>query len=353
MKINVAVGQIKPRKGDYSANLARVGDLFEQLEDEAPETGVLVLPETVLSGYFLEGGVREVAKTKDELFSDLLTLYRERVHRADAALDICLGFYELGEGRYYNSALYATLTAEPHPQPPLRSGEGANALTSNPLPRREGASDSPFPVSEANELGKGHPEGTRGLGPMARIHHVHRKFFLPTYGVFDEKRFVSRGRTVNAFDTRFGRVAVIICEDAWHSITGTLAALKGAQTIYVISASPGREFGGQHLGNVTRWGVLLPGIADEHNVWVVYSGLVGFEGGKGFTGSSRVIDPWGNCLVQGPALDECLLRATMDLDDVATARAVSPLLADLESALGDITMELDQIARKPHLDIVS
>jgi len=358
VKINVAVGQIKPRKGDYAGNLARVGDLFEQVEEDAPDTDVLVLPETVLSGYFLEGAVREVARSSDELLADLLALYRERVRRPCAALDICLGFYELGDGKYYNSALYATLTVTP--QPPLRtprvpgSGEG------------ERARKSPSPFEGQGDLGGEGAERAEGdSGGVARpvwataaqtqaaslpgIRHVHRKFFLPTYGVFDEKRFVSRGRTVNAFDTRFGRAAVIICEDAWHSITATLAALKGAQVIYVISASPGREFSGQHLGNVTRWGVLLPGIADEHNVWVVYSGLVGFEGGKGFTGSSRVIDPWGNTIVQGPALDECLLRATIDLDDVATARAVSPLLADLESALGDITMELDQIARKPHV----
>ena len=322
MKIHTAIGQIKPRKGDYRGNLARVGDLFEQIEEDAPDTDVLVLPETILSGYFLEGGVREVAQTREQLFHDLLTLYRQRVHRAGAALDICLGFYELGEGKYYNSALYATLTAGDAAVQPGRNDGDAGT----------GGVDAEQP------------------DVRAAIHHVHRKFFLPTYGVFDEKRFVSRGRTVSAFDTRFGKVAVIICEDAWHSITATLAALKGAQTIFVVSASPGREFSGQHLGNVTRWGVLLPGIADEHNVWVVYAGLVGFEGGKGFTGSSRVIDPWGNCLVQAPAIDECLVRATIDLDDVATARAVSPLLADLESALGDIAMELEQITRKPHLD---
>lgn len=301
MKIAVAVGQIKPRKGDYLGNLSRVGDLFEQLEEEAPETGVLTLPETVLSGYFLEGGVRDVALSRQQLFADLQRLYRERVRRAGAALDVCLGFYELHDGKYYNSALYATLTA----------------------------SDSNADVTPG-------------------IRHVHRKFFLPTYGVFDEKRFVSRGHAVNAFDTRFGRVAVIICEDAWHSISAALAALRGAQVIYVISASPGREFTGRHIGNVARWGVLLPGIADEHNVWVVYSGLVGFEGGKGFTGSSRVIDPWGNTIVQANVLDECLLRAEIDLDDVATARANSPLLADLESALGDISLQLEQIARQPH-----
>ena len=346
MKINTAVAQIKPRKGDYAGNLARVGDLFEQIEDEAPETDVLVLPETVLSGYFLEGAVREVARSREQLFDDLLTLYRQRVAKKNGALDICLGFYELGEGKYYNSAMYATLTA--NETSPKWAGSPADdaALSADRFAVASGPSDPPDRSNSTAEAWPGRPQGS----VLAGIRHVHRKFFLPTYGVFDEKRFVSRGRTISAFDTRFGRVAVIICEDAWHSITATLAALKGAQTIFVVSASPGREFSGQHLGNVTRWGVLLPGIADEHNVWVVYAGLVGFEGGKGFTGSSRVIDPWGNCLAQASAIDECLLCATIALDDVATARAVSPLLADLESALGDITMELDQIARKPHIE---
>ena len=236
MKIHVAVAQLKPRKGDYAFNLNRVADLFTQIEAEAPETDVLVLPETVLTGYFLEGGVRDVARTKEQLFMELLTVYRERVTRADAILDICLGFYELADGRYYNSALYATLTA----------GENSEAAA----------------VSDAT----------------AGIRHVHRKFFLPTYGVFDEKRFVSRGRSIDAFSSRFGTAALLICEDVWHSISATLAALKGAQVIYILSASPGREFTGQHLGNVARWNVLLPGVADEHNVWVVYAGLVGFVG---------------------------------------------------------------------------
>ena len=317
MKLNVAVAQIKPKKGDYAYNLGRVGDLFAQLEEAAPQPDVLVLPETVLSGYFLEGGVREVARSREELFDDLLQTYRERVTRPDAVLDICLGFYELGEGKYFNSALYATLTAE----------EGKDT-------RDERPTSSLFPLPSS----------------LPGIRHVHRKFFLPTYGVFDEKRFVSRGRSVQAFPSRFGTVAVLICEDVWHSITATLAALKGAQVIFIISASPGRDFGGPHAGNVARWNVLLPGIADEHNVWVVYAGLVGFEGGKGFTGNSQVIDPWGNVLVSGSPTEECLLRATIDLEDVAAARAASPLLADLEAALGDITMELEQIARKPHIE---
>lgn len=304
MKIHAAVAQIKPRKGDYAFNLERVGDLFSQLEEDAPETSILTLPETVLSGYFLEGGVRDVARASDALFQDLLRVYRERVTRHEAMLDICLGFYELHEGKYYNSALYATLTAHDGPAEPWLNRAG--------------------------------------------IRHIHRKFFLPTYGVFDEKRFVSRGRAIDAFCTRFGKVAMLICEDVWHSISATIAALKGAQVIYVLSASPGREFSGQHLGNVTRWNVLLPGIADEHNVWVVYAGLIGFEGGKGFTGSSQIVDPWGNAIIMADVMEECVVRATMNLEDVAIARASSPLLADLEAALGDVTMQLDQVSRRPH-----
>jgi predicted amidohydrolase len=296
----VAVAQIKPKKGDYEHNLGRIGELFEQVDGMNPRPDTLILPETVMTGYFLEGGVREDCVSREKLFQDLLRVYRERTASAGAALDVVVGFYELSEGKYYNAGLYATLT---------------------------GSDDSPI---------------------QAGILHVHHKFFLPTYGVFDEKRFVARGRSVEAFDTRFGRVALLICEDVWHSLTATLAALKGAQVIYVISASPGRDFGGQEVGNLARWKHLLPGVAEEHNVWVVYAGLVGFEGGKGFTGSSCVVDPWARTVVEGPVLEECVVTAPIDLDEVATARASSPLLADLEAVLPDIALEMEALARMPH-----
>jgi len=299
VRFRVAAAQIKPKKADYRHNLARVGSLFAQIDAMDPRPDVLVLPETVFSGYFLQGGVREVARSRSDLFADLLDLYRQRTRTPGAALDIAAGFYELAEGKYYNAGIYATLALD-------------------------------------------------GSGIEPGILHVHHKFFLPTYGVFDEKRFVSRGRSLDAFDTRFGRAALLICEDVWHSLTATVAALEGAQVLYVLSASPGREFEGAQPGNVARWGRLLPGMAEEHGVFVVYAGLVGFEGGKGFTGSSQVVDPWGRPLAVGPILDECLVEALIDLDDVAAARAVSPLLADLEANLPDLVLELEAIARKPH-----
>lgn len=297
MKVEIAIGQIKPRKGDYAANLARVGELFAQLEAEEPETRLLVLPETVLSGYFLEGGVLDVARTQEELLADLLGAYQANVRRKGASMDVAIGFYERHEGRIYNSACYATLST----------------------------------------LG----------GPPGKVLHVHRKFFLPTYGVFDEERFVARGHQARAFETAFGRVGILICEDVWHSVLPTLIALQGAELLLVLSASPGRDFTGAHIGNVSRWNLLLPGVAAEHNVWVVYAGLVGFEGGKGFTGSSQVIDPFGDAVVIGSDLEECLVRAAIDLEDVTTARVAMPLLADLEDALGDVVREMNRVAARP------
>ncbi len=297
MVFEVAAAQIKPNKASYDKNLARVGTLFGELHLGSPRPNVIALPETALTGYFLEGGVRDVARSAQTVFEDLLSVYRANVPK-DADVDVVVGFYELADGRYFNSAMYATLSG----------------------------------VASIVE---------------PRICHVHHKYFLPTYGVFDEKRFVSRGRTIDAFDTRFGRSAMLVCEDVWHSVAPTIAALKGAQVIYVLSASPGREFTGDEVGNLSRWKRLLPNVADEHGVFVVYSGLVGFEGGKGFTGSSCVVDPWGVVRVEAPVTDECAVQAEIDLDDVAIARAASPMLADLEASLPDIVLELERVSRGP------
>ena len=297
--IRLLAAQIKPKKGDYQHNLQQMGRLFAQIRDQRIEVDVLVLPETAMSGYFLEGGVREVARTADEMFQELNAQYL--ANGPDHAIDIVIGFYEQWDRKYYNSALYATL-------------------------------------------------GAPGSGATPGIVHVHRKFFLPTYGVFDEKRFVSRGRQIRAFPTRFGglRAAVLVCEDAWHSIVPTIAALKGAQILYIVAASPARGFTQESVGNVAKWTQLLYNIADEHNIWVVQCGLVGFEGGKGFIGASRVVDPFGVTRAEGPVGKEALIRAEVVLDDVSVARAGSPLLADLEAGLSDLMLELAEVERASH-----
>src|SRR2546430_16851228 len=279
----LAVAQIRPSKGEYAANPKRSGGVRPPPQTRPPPVDLVIFPETATSGYFVEGGVRDVAVTAGTLFRDLTI-----EHEAAGAppLDLAVGFYEVFQNHFYNSCLYAS-------------------------------------------LGNASPENA-----SSRILHVHRKVFLPTYGVFDEERFVERGSDIQAFDTRFGRVAILICEDAWHSITGTIAALQGAQLVIVPSASPARGTGMDEEGtrlpaSVVRWERILKGLADEHGVWVAFASLVGSEGGKGFPGGSVVVSPAGDIVLRGPLFEEAVLTYDVDFQQITRARPEAPLLADL------------------------
>ncbi|HEX5387394.1 MAG TPA: NAD+ synthase [Gemmatimonadales bacterium] len=276
--LSLAIAQLRPRKGAYEENLEALGRVLRDAAAGPVPPDLLVAPEAALTGYFLEGGVRELAVPAERLYEDLT-----RVHRASGAapVDIAIGFYEVHESRLHNSALYATLG-----------------------------------------------------GAAAGIRHVHRKVFLPAYGVFDEERFVEPGRTIEAFDTRWGRAAMLVCEDAWHSISGTLAALDGAQLILVPSASPARGIhpveGESRPTSVLRWERIMQDMAGEHGVYVALAQLVGFEGGKAFAGGSLVAGPRGDLLAEGPIFEAALVPAVLDFDEITRARAEMPLLSDLE-----------------------
>src|SRR5439155_17109246 len=106
--VHIAIAQIKPRKGDYRGNLGRLKGLFVQLDQLDPRPMVLSLPESALTGYFLEGGVRDNAVTAGTLARDLDVAYREAVTSV-RPLDVTLGFYEVWNNKLYNSAMYVTL----------------------------------------------------------------------------------------------------------------------------------------------------------------------------------------------------------------------------------------------------
>jgi NAD+ synthase (glutamine-hydrolysing) len=290
--LRIALSQFRPTKGEYAENVARIGAVLSQAAQLDPKPDLVVFPETATSGYFVEGGVTELAVTAGTLARDLAAAYQ------GPAIDAVVGFYERFQNHIHNSALYVTLRTQ---QPEVR--------------------------------------------------HVHRKVFLPTYGVFDEERFVDRGQDgVRSFETGWGgKAAILICEDAWHSLAATVAALEGAQLVIVPSASPARGLGepedeaceGETLpASVVRWERIVRGIAEEHGVFVALANLVGFEGGKGFPGASAVIDPTGRVIARGPLFEEALLTADLDLDSLTTARSDSPLLADLQSALPVLTKSL-------------
>lgn len=281
-RLGVALLQTKPAKGEYARNLAAAAEAFAQIA--AHPTSLVVLPEAALTGYFLEGAVYDLALPATSFARDLAHAWREA---CSEPVDIAAGFFENDRGTYYNSAIYVHVEAK-----------------------------------------------------AERIVHLHRKMFLPTYGVFDEERFLSRGHKMSVFETRFGSMALLICEDACHAIVPTVAAIKGARILIVPSASPGRGIEGEgELESVVRWREMLRTTALEHGVFVIYAGLTGFEGGKGMTGSSFVIDPRGRVLVQGSATEACIVRAELDLREIDLARASLPLLGDLAAVLPDLLLD--------------
>jgi NAD+ synthase (glutamine-hydrolysing) len=285
--LHLAIAQFRPSKGDVRGNLRRVGEVLAQAAALEPRPQVVQFPETALSGYFVEGGVRELALTSAELASGIAAAYR------GPPIDAVIGFYEQLDGNLHNSLAY------------VRCGAGAEIL------------------------------------------HVHRKNFLPTYGLFDEERFVERGYAIRAFDTAWGRVAMLICEDAWHSLTGLIAALDGAHVVFVSSASPARGAferadGASVPASVARWDRLIRDIAEEHGVFVTLAALVGSEGGRMFQGGSLVIGPKGDTRARAPAFEETLLTASIDLDDIMKARADSPLLSDMRTMLPKLKSELER-----------
>jgi predicted amidohydrolase len=74
-------------------------------------------------------------------------------------------------------------------------------------------------------------------------------------------------------------------------------------------------------------------------MFVIYAGLAGFEGGKGMTGSSALIDPFGESVARLPALGAAVLRADVDFSEIEIARARLPLLGDLDSVLPDLLFD--------------
>ena len=279
--LRVGLVQFKPRKADVAGNLDEVRDRWLR---DAEDTDILVFPEAALTGYFLEGGVADAALPVDEVAEGL-------GRPGNQAPDVVLGFYEKWRREIYNSVAYF-----------------------------EPWEDEYRPV------------------------HVHRKMFLPTYGVLEEARFADPGRELAAFNSRFGRMGLLVCEEMWHSLPPTILALDGAELILVVSASPARDFP-EGLGrseNLARWDALAQGSAMEHGVFLAVCQLVGSEGGKVFLGGSVVVGPDGSILARGPLMEEGVVTVALGGESIDRARFNAPLLADLQQMLPHLQRSLDR-----------
>jgi len=180
------------------------------------------------------------------------------------------------------------------------------------------------------------------------VRHVHRKVFLPTYGLFDERRFFASGSVIAAAPSRLGvRVGLAVCEDFWHLAVPQLLALDGAQLLLNVSSSPGRDVAAVNedgLGTATSWRTLMRAYAQLTTSFVVYVNRVGVEESITVWGGSEVLGPAGETLFQAPLHDEGLFFTEIDLDAVRRERINLPLLRD---ELPEVVLrQLDRIVRE-------
>ncbi len=271
MKITVALAQINTVLGGIEANLEK--HLAYAQEAHTSGADLLIFPELSLTGYALQDLAYTVAhrpKSDDPIFKPLL--------EASKSLDMVIGFVDEDERhRFFIAAAYLS---------------------------------------------------------QGQVVHVHHKVYLPTYALFDESRFFAWGDSIRAFDTRFGRVGIAICEDFWHASPPYLLWLDGADILIFTSASPGRGINEGDRLESARWVEQInQAYASLFTSFALHANRVGYEDGLHFWGGSTAYDPDGKLLVQGPYRQEALTLTQIDLNQLHRTRARLPLLRDERTAL--------------------
>ncbi len=265
-KVVLALSQLNSRLGDVEANLEQHLALIGQARSRGAD--LILFPELSLTGYALQDlapSVAHRATHRDPIFRELL--------EASKSIDVLVGFVQADDRhRLFIAAAYLA-------------------------------------------------EG--------KVIHIHRKVYLPTYGMFDEGRFFARGGEVRAFDTRFGRFGVLICEDFWHMSPPYLLWLDGADVMLFVSASPGRGLSSRRQLSAARWVERVnQAYASLFTAFVAHTNRVGFEDGLNFWGGATVFDPDGDLLIQGPYHEEALTMVELDLAQLLRTRVRLPLLRD-------------------------
>jgi len=156
------------------------------------------------------------------------------------------------------------------------------------------------------------------------------KFFLPTYGLFEELRYFVPGNPktdLRVFESEKCRFGVIICEDAWHPEPIQALARLGAEVIFCLASSPARGIGkSESAGELpieSQWLSLLKAHALMSNVFIAFVNRVGPEDDEFFWGGSSVVSPAGEILARAKRDETDWVTVEVDLDEVKRARRFS------------------------------
>lgn len=176
-----------------------------------------------------------------------------------------------------------------------------------------------------------------------RLAHLHRKVYLPTYGMFDEGRYFGAGDRFRVHHSkRLGKMGVLVCEDAWHLSASYLLAQGGADLMCLPSAGPVRGMRrGTDMASRSTWRDLCRVTAQFHTVYVLYCNRVGQEDGWTYSGGSVAVDPQGRVLVEAGPDEEELLLVEVKSERLREARAHLPLRRDERPHL--VARELDRL----------
>ena len=257
--MKIALAQIVPKLGDVDANIDIHLDILEKAKRQKAD--LVVFPELGLTGYTLKDLVEEVAldPVSDPRF--------RRIVSGTNGLSAVVGFVEESpaeKGLFYNAAAF------------LADG---------------------------------------------RLVHVHRKVFLPTFGIFEEAKFFAQGRDFRTFAAPFGRVGLLICRDFLHYGASYVLYSSGADMIICISAAPGRGVeGGDAFATSRMWELMGEALSYFSTAFVLYTNRVGVEDGVTFAGGSFVYAPGGRLAGRAAYLDPELLVRRVDPAAVRDAR---------------------------------
>jgi predicted amidohydrolase len=261
--------KFKAALGQVATVLGEVEDNVAMVEEQCEQAirdgaELILFPELALSGY-------SVGERFHEVSTKLNSHYIDRLRKMSRRIDICTGILEETENvEFYNSSIY------------LSGGD---------------------------------------------ILHLHRKIYLPTYGRFDERRWFGQGRDVSAFDTRFGRMAMLICGDCWHLSLPYLAVQDGADVLLVMAASSKQGLA-ETIHPQTAWNSMNHSTALTMNSFVLFSNRAGTEGDLQFWGGSRIILPDGNVLAEGKIDEADLVFGEVDMSVMRRQRIILPFRRD-------------------------
>jgi predicted amidohydrolase len=176
------------------------------------------------------------------------------------------------------------------------------------------------------------------------LRHLHRKLYLPNYGIYEERKHYNPGQSMRAFDTGFGRMAILICNDAWQPFLPFIAVQDGAQVLIIPADSGSYPSYAELLDTRDYWRGITRFYARMLESYVIFVNRVGRQDGIVFWGYSHVVDPWGSVVSEGPLHEEALLTADIDLADVRRRRREVPLVKEARLAL--LAKELNRLAEE-------